>query len=278
MSYHEKFKAFLASALKFDSEENRNQIVVDAEGMMTDFIRAKIDPNFALYAVEGDTSKGDWYLKLRQRLSSQPSLAAGYDGARLKVLLKHYADFVKSKEFLSNMATLAAGELALKSAAKKTRGTGSGERGTDGGHGVTALPVVLEEGEIKEMHIAKCERNPKLRKACIEYYRARNEGRIACVACGMAFGDMYGAIGEGYIEVHHLSPISQIEGVHKVDPKTDLVPLCANCHAMIHRLMSAEKKTAGKELEGAAALEKLRRIVYNMHGDGKRRIRSEDEK
>ena len=119
---------------------------------------------------------------------------------------------------------------------------------------------LLEEGEIKEMHIAKCERNPKLRKACIEYYMAQNEGRIACVACGMAFGDVYGEIGEGYIEVHHLNPISQIEGVHAVDPKMDLVPLCANCHAMIHRLMSAEKKN-GVELEGSAALVKLRGIM-----------------
>ena len=255
MTYQERFKAFLASALKFDSEENRNRIVADAEDLMTDFIRAKVDPAFALYAVEGDASKGDWYLKLRQRLSVQPSLAAGFDGARLKAVLKHYANFVKSKTFLSNKVTLAAGELALKSAVKKKA------RGTDGGHGATALPVVLEEGEIKEMHIAKCERNPKLRKACIEYYRAQNEGRIACAACGMAFGDVYGEIGEGYIEVHHLSPISQIEGVHTVDPKTDLVPLCANCHAMIHRLMAAEKKMAGKELEGTAALAKLKWLL-----------------
>jgi hypothetical protein len=286
----ERFKAFLASALKFDSEESWNQIVADVEGMMTDFICAEIDPNFALYAVEGDTSKGDWYLTLRQRLISKPSLAAGFDCTRLKVVLKHYANFVKSKEFLSNKATLSDRELVLKK-----RGTCNGELGTGGGHAgrvtlpgecgnagrVTlpvdgdyagceplpgggdhvrrvTLPVVLEEGAIKEMHIAKRERNSELRKACIEYYMAQNEGRIACAACGMAYGEVYGEIGEGYIEVHHLSPISQIEGVHKVDPKADLVPLCANCHAMIHRLMSAEKKTTGKELEGPEALSKLK--------------------
>ncbi len=262
MTYQEKFKAFLSSALKFDSEEKRNRIVADAEGLMTDFIRAKIDPAFALYAVEGDASKGDWYLKLRQRLLVRPSLAAGIDVSRLKAVLKHYADFVKSKAFLTNKATLAAGELAQKAAVKKK------PLATVGGNGAAVLPEVLEEGEIKEMHIAKCERNPKLRKACIEYNRAQNGGRIACAACGMAFCDVYGEIGEGYIEVHHLSPISQIEGVHTVDPKMDLVPLCANCHAMIHRLMAAEKKTTGKNLEGTAALAKLREIV-KLRGDKK---------
>jgi predicted HNH restriction endonuclease len=36
--------------------------------------------------------------------------------------------------------------------------------------------------------------------------------------------------------VHHLNPISQTEGEHEVDPVNDLIPLCSNCHSMIHRL------------------------------------------
>ena len=40
----EKFRAFLANAMRFEPEEKREQIVADAEGMMTDFIRAKVDP------------------------------------------------------------------------------------------------------------------------------------------------------------------------------------------------------------------------------------------
>ena len=272
MTYQEKFKAFLASALKFDSDENRNQIVVDAEGLMTDFIRAKIDPNFALYTVEGDTSKGEWYLKIRQRLLSQPSLAAGFDCARLREVLKCYANFVKSKEFLSNKATLSAGELALKSAAKKATKKAGKKHIPDVLGEVEPSATELSEGALRQVSQTKHERNQALRQLCLKHFGA------TCQACGMKFEAVYGEIGKGYIEVHHLSPISQTDGTHTVDPKTDLVPLCANCHAMIHRLMSAEKKTTGKELEGAAALEKLRRIVYNMHGDGKRRIRSEDEK
>jgi 5-methylcytosine-specific restriction endonuclease McrA len=37
----------------------------------------------------------------------------------------------------------------------------------------------------------------------------------------------------GYIQIHHIKPVSEYEG--EVDPETDLVPLCANCHAMAHR-------------------------------------------
>ena len=252
MTYQEKFKAFLNSALKFDSEENRNQIVADAEGMMTEFIRAIIDPNFALYAVEGGTSKGDWYFKLRQRLMSQPSLAAGFDVARLKVVLKSYGNFFKSMEFGSNKAALSVGELALKSAAKKKTKKSGNEPIPDVLGEVEPSATELSEGALRQVSQTKHERNQALRQLCLKHFGA------SCQVCGMKFEDVYGDIGKGYIEVHHLSPISQTDGEHSVDPKTDLVPLCANCHAMIHRLMSAEKKVSGKELEGQEALAKLK--------------------
>lgn len=255
MTYQEKFKAFLASALKFDSEEKRNQIVADAEGLMTDFIRAKIDPDFTLYTIEGDASKGDWYLKLRQRLGVEPSLTAGFDGARLKDVLKCYANFVRSKEFRPNKATLAAGELALKAAAKKKAKKAKPEPMPDVLGEVEPSATELSEGALRQVSQTKHERNRTLRQLCLKHFGA------TCQACGMKFETAYGEIGKGYIEVHHLSPISQTGGEHTVDPKTDLVPLCANCHAMIHRLMAAEKKTAGKELEGAAALARLQGLL-----------------
>ena len=40
----EKFREFLANAMRFEPVEKREQIVADAEGMMTDFVRAKVDP------------------------------------------------------------------------------------------------------------------------------------------------------------------------------------------------------------------------------------------
>lgn len=224
----EKFREFLANAMRFEPVEKREQIVVDAEGMMTDFIRKRVDPNFALYAASGEKATGDWYLGLRTRLSSEPSLAEGFDAARLKAALKHYADFVRSKAF--------------------------GGKGAERGHaGRATLPdeaTDLSEGEVTQVVFNKHERNPALRQRCLKHFGT------TCQACGMNFEAVYGAIGKGYVEVHHLSPISQTDGEHAVDPTKDLVPLCANCHAMIHRLMAAEKG-----LEGAAALKKLKGLL-----------------
>ncbi|ASV72835.1 hypothetical protein THTE_0233 [Thermogutta terrifontis] len=51
----------------------------------------------------------------------------------------------------------------------------------------------------------------------------------------MRFEDVYGKIGRGYIHVHHLVPPSAIGKRYRLNPKRDLRPVYANCHAMIHR-------------------------------------------
>lgn len=79
-------------------------------------------------------------------------------------------------------------------------------------------------------------RNMMLRKACIEIFKQRHGGRIVCECCGFDFALAYD-IKDEYIEVHHRFPFSQTEGEHPVDAETDLVPLCANCHRMIHHGM-----------------------------------------
>jgi 5-methylcytosine-specific restriction enzyme A len=55
-----------------------------------------------------------------------------------------------------------------------------------------------------------------------------------CKACNFNFTDIYGDLGKDFIHVHHIKPISQ-SGETVIDPKTDLIPLCPNCHSMIHR-------------------------------------------
>lgn len=109
--------------------------------------------------------------------------------------------------------------------------------GTTGEASPTQEPVKLKEGTIvQESHLTTHERNPELRRKCIEHFAAMNDGRIVCQCCGFDFSRAYRGIGEGYIEVHHRRPISQSDGEHEVDPATDLVPLCSNCHSMIHRV------------------------------------------
>ena len=56
-----------------------------------------------------------------------------------------------------------------------------------------------------------------------------------CQVCDFDFTEVYGDLGKNYIEVHHVNPLAEQDGEQIVNPETDLVCLCANCHRMIHR-------------------------------------------
>ena len=71
------------------------------------------------------------------------------------------------------------------------------------------------------------ERDEGLRELAIRFHGTR------CQACDFIFKDKYGEIGDGFIEVHHIKPIS--EGLRETNPETDMVCLCSNCHSMVHR-------------------------------------------
>ena len=79
------------------------------------------------------------------------------------------------------------------------------------------------------MELERAFRNRKVRNECISYWGAQ------CQVCGLRFTEDYGELGADFIEVHHLVPISSKDGEYEVDPVNDLVPLCSNCHSMIHR-------------------------------------------
>jgi 5-methylcytosine-specific restriction enzyme A len=85
------------------------------------------------------------------------------------------------------------------------------------------------EGATRTVTVNVYERDPEARRACIEHYGPR------CVACGFDFGLFYGELGEGFIHVHHLKPLSEVGREYRVDPVADLRPVCPNCHAMVHR-------------------------------------------
>jgi 5-methylcytosine-specific restriction protein A len=79
------------------------------------------------------------------------------------------------------------------------------------------------------------ERDPEARRACIA------QRGTSCAACGFSFEVAYGEIGADFIDVHHTVPESQLGSTYQLDPLTDLVPLCANCHAMAHRGVNAAR-------------------------------------
>ncbi len=59
-----------------------------------------------------------------------------------------------------------------------------------------------------------------------------------CKGCSKTMAEVYGAVGEGLIHAHHLTPFSQLEegAVVTLDPEKDFAVLCPNCHAIIHRM------------------------------------------
>ncbi len=85
------------------------------------------------------------------------------------------------------------------------------------------------EGATTLIQVTKYERDLAARAACIAHFGAQ------CSVCGCNFGAVYGEIGEGFIHVHHLIPLALISAEYVVDPHSDLVPVCPNCHSMLHR-------------------------------------------
>lgn len=85
------------------------------------------------------------------------------------------------------------------------------------------------EGGVKEYYGKRYERDAVNRRNAIEYHG------LTCKACGFNFEQVYGERGSGYIEVHHVKPISTEHQAQMIDPKVDLVTVCSNCHRIIHR-------------------------------------------
>lgn len=89
-------------------------------------------------------------------------------------------------------------------------------------------PKSYVEGSRRAMTQERIERNRLARKVCLEHFGA------VCQVCGTDFAK-YGPQFAGLIDVHHVKPMSATDGEREVDPIRDLVPLCPNCHRMIHR-------------------------------------------
>jgi 5-methylcytosine-specific restriction protein A len=87
----------------------------------------------------------------------------------------------------------------------------------------------LSEGMKRTVTVNSYERNPQARAICIKHWGKR------CSVCDFDFHKVYGELGNDFIHVHHLTPISEIGERYQVDPINDLRPICPNCHAMIHR-------------------------------------------
>lgn len=87
----------------------------------------------------------------------------------------------------------------------------------------------ISEGKPKRLTITTYDRSPLARQKCIDHYGT------TCRKCGFNFEVTYGQIGKGFIHVHHIKQVASVGEKHEIDPIRDLRPVCANCHAMLHR-------------------------------------------
>lgn len=103
------------------------------------------------------------------------------------------------------------------------------------------------EGAVTRIEVNRYERSPANRAACLAFHGTK------CLGCGFDFGLTYGSIASGYIEVHHVVPVSAMGGSYMINPVTDLVPLCSNCHSVVHRV------------EPPLSINELRSVLASSH-------------
>jgi len=85
------------------------------------------------------------------------------------------------------------------------------------------------EGAVERVLLNRYERDSEARAKAIKHYG------LNCQVCDLKFSNLYGALGDGFIHVHHVVPLSSIRKSYTVDPVAVLRPVCPNCHAMLHK-------------------------------------------
>lgn len=223
--YPQQHRAFLSYLTeKFDGDSHEAQPIVEtAERIIPNTLHDYFDMSIASIYELQDTDEIE---RLRREIKVKPVLRDLDNSVepRYTEVLKWYRLFVKWSQ--GNAAPLpVSGEYSV-------------DTGKEGSEVADEAPLVEStvylEGAAAEAQPEEIRRrNMLLRQACIDYFRRLHGGRIVCECCGFDFTKAY-AISDEYIEVHHRFPFSQTEGEHPVNSQTDLVPLCANCHRMIH--------------------------------------------
>lgn len=85
------------------------------------------------------------------------------------------------------------------------------------------------EGDVSLVMTNRYERSRYNRALCLKFYGFK------CRGCGDLLEEKYGPMGLGVIHVHHIVPVSQMGNSYRLNPIKDLVPLCPNCHNIVHQ-------------------------------------------
>lgn len=85
-----------------------------------------------------------------------------------------------------------------------------------------------KEGQRAQYLVSKVERSSKNRDLCVALFG------YDCQICKEDLTTKYGDLAEDFIHVHHIESIAAT-GEKWINPYTDLIPVCPNCHSMLHR-------------------------------------------
>jgi 5-methylcytosine-specific restriction enzyme A len=92
--------------------------------------------------------------------------------------------------------------------------------------------IEVQEGSILFRQHRARERNSSIVRE--KKRRAAEAGALVCEVCGFSFEEIYGPLGEGFIECHHTVPLPRLHPGTKTR-LSDLALVCSNCHRMLHR-------------------------------------------
>lgn len=109
---------------------------------------------------------------------------------------------------------------------------------------------LLIEGAHREALRTYRTRSAAARRRCIQHFGCK------CAACGFDFAIKYGTECADFIEVHHRKSIATTDGEYQINPIEDLVPVCSNCHSVLH-LLDIDVDSLIERIKDAASEPKL---------------------
>lgn len=227
-TFHDAFKRYLLK--KNEGDDHRVAALLNvAEHDLPTFIRENVDNQFtSLY----DVHDGDLLLTYQDHITTNAVLKAvdrNMDEISYTTVLTYYRRFLKSREYPD-------GNVAEPLPVPGENSNDQGDDNFDQSE-ITPGEKDLHEGaEVQLQHASRYERSREAVEECKAYYRSLHHGHLVCECCGFDFSIAYPGLGDDFIEIHHRHPVSQRGGDYQIDPKKDLVPLCSNCHSMIHRI------------------------------------------
>ena len=181
-------------------------------------------PNYFLRAVRNDDG-----LAVAKKLLVPKQTSTGFDSLVEARRVDLSVEAIVLEDRFSHLFTLAELDEARERLAQVPPSGFPEESDAPQTIGEVADSETHQEGSVHRVWVNRYERDPKAREKCIEHHGTR------CAVCEIDFERRYGDIGKGFIHVHHLRPLARLKSSYRLNPLKDLVPVCPNCHAMLHR-------------------------------------------